>query len=103
MGSAGTIPTNYTAIGTVFLAYNPLLWGPLPSFLNVGTDQGYLYATSIGLGRPLPYILADLKAGMDPANVLASWVPSLSNQPVRSRGASGYCRSNPGVVCLVSL
>jgi hypothetical protein len=104
---SGSVPPSFASLSWVALAYNPLLVGALPAGVNssklfawsgnlngfyaytvanvISTaglaptySTGYLYGTSIGLDRPLPSILSDLRAALDPAGVvLGRWNASL--------------------------
>ena len=92
-------------------------WGATPasssaltsSYLQAPTySTGLLFGTSIGLDRPLPAILLDLKAAMDPGGtVLRSWNSStmqfcppwqaFSSNPGQQSSSPGYGRWLPGL------
>jgi hypothetical protein len=104
---SGTMPASYASLAFIAIAYNPLLVGALPAGVNSSKlyawsgnlngfyawsaanvittsgqaplySTGYLFGTSIGLDRPLPSILSDLRAALDPGGaVLATWNASL--------------------------
>ena len=77
----GALPTtwqNVSRVGKWYLSfsYNPLLVGPPPVNLSVwagNCGRSYL-GTSIGLDQPLPFILGNASAALDPSGlILDSW------------------------------
>jgi hypothetical protein len=100
---SGAVPSAYTGLLWVALAYNPLLVGQLPAAFTkaklwawsayynafaVSTNTlssptygeaptygtGVLYGTSLGLDRPLVTILRDIQAALDPTGAaLRTW------------------------------
>lgn len=81
---SGTLPWTYSNFNLLYLSYNPLLTGPLPpgQALWYGDTGSYLRGTSIGLPRPLAYILMDIKAALDPTgSILPDWDIRQSVQP----------------------
>jgi hypothetical protein len=104
----GTVPPSYAAISNVSLAYNPLLVGPVPPLLALGSVLGSslnTIGTSLGLDWPLAAILADVRAALDPSGgVLGGWNASASVQPCapysgQRSGRLGYGGSWTGVTC----
>lgn len=103
---AGSIPYTYSLLNSLQLSYNPLLTGPLPRGQAIASDAGFLIGTSIGLPRPLAYILTDVKAALDPAGtVLADWRIAQSVQPCAPFGGAARPRwlSFPPFLCRASL
>ena len=83
----------YYSFWYVYIAGYGVTYGGPPSYSDSGGwGTGFLYATSIGLDRPLASILLDIKAALDPSGaVLGSWNASQS-QPCRP------WTSSPGVI-----
>ena len=68
-----------------------IAYGAAPSYNDPGYGTGFLYATSIGLQRPLASILQDVKLALDPTRAaLSSWNISSMNpcRPWSSYGNS---------------
>ena len=140
---SGTIPASFIAFSWLAVAYNPSLYGNLPTGMVTTTlnklqawatwstagffsytwtsgsvnyyparaptySTGYLYGTSIGLDRPLPAILMDLKAALDPGGtVLTSWNSTTMqfcppyetySNPGQRTSSPGYGRWLPGLL-----
>ena len=141
---SGTVPASFTAFSWLALAYNPALYGSLPTSLVTNTvnklqawstygadgfysytsasisgqqttylntplySTGFLFATSIGLDRPLAAILMDMKAALDPGGTVLTgwnsttmqfcppWLPYGSSPGQRS-SSPGYGRWLPGL------
>ena len=129
---SGTIPASFTAFSWLALAYNPSLYGNLPTGLVTNAvnklqawatysggfysypwggnvyntyiqaptySTGYLFGTSIGLDRPLPAIMMDLKAALDPGGtVLTGWTSTTMQfcPPYQTSSLPGQQASSPG-------
>ena len=118
---SGIVPSTYSSLAALALAFNPELIGSLPPGVNTTNLQGWtgtalaacasaappagtgcLYGTSISLDRPLLNILLDIKAAVDPGGtVLSRWNTS-AYQPCppwtgQSAASPGYGRWLPGL------
>jgi hypothetical protein len=88
----GTVPASYANFNNLALCQNPLLVGTIPAGTTLWpVCSYYLRGTSIGLDRPLPYILSDIKSALvDSGNQLASWNTSVTLQVCSGSGTAGY-------------
>lgn len=81
---SSTVPASLTSLLLVTLAYNPRLVGTLPPGLTVaapfpttlGQSNQFLFATSIGLDRPMTDILSAAQAALDPNATVLQWAGS---------------------------
>jgi hypothetical protein len=88
----GTVPASYARFNLLSLCQNPLLVGTIPTGTSLwSVCSYYLRGTSIGLDRPLPYILSDIKSTLvDSGGWLATWNTSLALQVCSGSGTAGY-------------
>lgn len=82
-----------------------------PEYLNIGGTNAnrYIYGTSLGLDRPLPSILSDIRAAVNPSlSVLGTawplatsnqWCPTYSGQPTGRLG-TGSASTWLGLSCV---
>ena len=122
---SGVVPSTFSSLAALALAFNPELVGSLPPGVNTtnlqgwtgtalapcasasaapppGTGTGCLFGTSIGLDRPLLNILLDIKAAVDPSGAVLSRWNSSAYQPCppwtgQSAASPGYGRWLPGL------
>lgn len=72
----------------------------------LGNDAGILLGTSLGLLRPMPFILSDIQAALDPnGTTLTQWNMATTNQPCaqysgQPSGRYGVGAGVPWIACV---
>lgn len=102
----GTLPASLASLSAVALAYNPALFGPLPPGVTVQTPSALpagsgasssdrLFATSVGLDRPMTDILTAIRLQLDPTSRVLTWGGSNPCMPWSGGSVDQQVRAAP--------